>query len=67
MPGRKPVKKLDAYIGIRLPRETLRRLQGIASFQDRSMSAQALRALETYIADPEGCERLRQEAEERKG
>ncbi len=57
MPGRKPRKKLTSSLTLRLPGELHRKLKDLAGREDRSVNAQAIRALESYLTDPESAER----------
>jgi predicted DNA-binding protein len=57
-------KQPDAQISFRLPKETLARLRAMALRQDRTISAQAIRAIEIYLKHPEECEALRKDAEQ---
>jgi hypothetical protein len=54
-------KPPDAMIAFRLPKATLDRLQAMAASQDRTQSAQALRAIQIYLDHPDECEALKRQ------
>jgi predicted transcriptional regulator len=67
MPHVKREPPLDAQITFKIPRETLARLRELALREDRTLSAQAVRMLTTYLDNVAQCEALRRQSEGRAG
>jgi hypothetical protein len=61
MPGRKTRDKLIHPVGLRLPPDLFAKLRELSVTEGRSISAQALRALEIYLAHVDECEALRRQ------